>query len=127
MKTTHPDNPDYTEDTEGWSKGILATARGYAFKGFEVRAAEEADGLSYVVSRSTLVDYSPQQLKKGKGGQKLILSEKGMFKQVDGAWLYMDGAANAEELRQGKNSRTRANDDEDGPVQMSGHPATRRR
>jgi len=77
MATTHPNNPDYTENKEIWNKHILEFSQTTRFLGLKI--SEFIDGES-----EALVTF---EAKLDSG----ILKEKSRFLKVEGKWLYVDG------------------------------------
>lgn len=77
IATTHPNNPDYTDDKESWKKSILSFSQHTRFIGLKI--GECIDGVEEAfVTFEALLD----------GG---ILKEKSRFLQVEGKWLYESG------------------------------------
>mmetsp|Transcript_37434 Transcript_37434/g.49319 ORF Transcript_37434/g.49319 Transcript_37434/m.49319 type:complete len:238 (+) Transcript_37434:89-802(+) len=96
INTTHKDNRDWNENRSKWRAEILQTSKDYKFVNLDIRGSEEADGLHFLLFRSTLIDYSKQTVSSHGAGKKLVMSEKGLFKQEGGEWFYVDGAAHSE-------------------------------
>lgn len=77
MATTHPNNPDYTEDKEIWRKSILEFFHNTQFLGLKI--SEFIDGKEEAfVTFEAMLDHG-------------ILKEKSRFLKVEGKWLYVDG------------------------------------
>ena len=77
MATTHPNNSDYTEETERWRKSILNFSQTTRFLGLKI--GEFSDGKEEAFVRfEAILD----------GGS---LCEKSRFLNVEGKWLYESG------------------------------------
>ncbi|MDD2265298.1 YchJ family metal-binding protein [Sulfuricurvum sp.] len=77
MTTTHPNNPDYTEDKEVWKKHILEFSLSTRFLGLKISEFIDGESEAFVTFEAKL-----------DGG---ILKEKSRFLKVDNKWLYVDG------------------------------------
>jgi len=77
IKTTHPDNPDYTEDIKAWRASIDLFSRQTLFQGLEIIEWIDGEEEAFVTFSASL-----------SGG---VLREKSRFLKVDGQWLYVDG------------------------------------
>jgi len=77
IKTTHPDNPDYTTDTKSWEKSITQFTQQTEFLGLEILEFIEGEEEAFVTFNA--------QLSSGD------LKEKSRFLKVGTQWLYMDG------------------------------------
>ena len=77
IKTTHPDNPDYTEDTRTWSDSIRLFTQRTEFLNLKIIDFGEEQEEAYVTFVATL-----------SSGE---LKEKSRFLRVSGKWLYVDG------------------------------------
>ncbi len=77
VKTTHPDNPDFSSDTKAWKVSIDAFCKAERFTGLEILSFEAGEEEAFVTFIARL----------GSGE----LREKSRFRKVDGKWLYLDG------------------------------------
>ena len=77
LRTTHPNNPDYTTDTAAWQASIDAWCATTQFRRLEIEAFEEGDTEAFVTFRALFAD-----------GQMV---ERSRFWREDGVWLYVDG------------------------------------
>ncbi len=77
IKTTHPDNSDYTEDKTRWRASILEFSQHTDFLKLKIIDFVDGETEAYV---SFVAKLSSGELK-----------EKSRFLQVDGRWLYVDG------------------------------------
>ncbi len=77
IKTTHPENPDYSTETQPWKNSIVAFSKHTEFLGLEI--VEFIDGrneafVTFIASLST----GP-------------LKEKSRFLKAEDRWLYAEG------------------------------------
>ncbi|SFV50309.1 UPF0225 protein YchJ [hydrothermal vent metagenome] len=77
IKTTHPENPDYTLDTDKWSQSIDIFTQQSSFDGLEILEWIDGERESYVSFRATI--------------SNTIMIEKSRFVKESGRWLYVDG------------------------------------
>ncbi|HZF70494.1 YchJ family protein [Sulfuricurvum sp.] len=77
MATTHPNNPDYTEEKEVWKKHILEFSLSTRFLGLKISEFIDGESEAFVTFEAKL-----------DGG---ILKEKSRFLKVNNKWLYVDG------------------------------------
>jgi SEC-C motif-containing protein len=77
MKTTHPNNPDYSTDKESWRKTIEAFSNSTEFLKLDVLEAVQRGDDGFVKFKATL-----------SSGEML---EESHFKRVNNAWLYLSG------------------------------------
>ncbi len=77
MKTTHPDNSDYTTDTKEWSQSISLFSEHTDFMGLTILEYIEGEEEAFVKFKA--------QLSSGD------LIEKSRFLKVAGKWLYRGG------------------------------------
>ena len=77
IKTTHPDNSDYSEDKKSWRASIDLFSKDTEFLGLEIVEFQDGIEESFVTFRATF--------------SSGILTEKSRFLKVDGRWLYVDG------------------------------------
>lgn len=77
LKTTHPDNPDFTPDTAEWTKDISEFCHATRFLGLKIiEFIDGADEASVTFEAS--LSYG-------------IMQEKSRFLKVGGRWLYESG------------------------------------
>jgi len=84
IKTTHPDNPDYTDDIKSWEESILNFSRQTYFLGLKIIDFTEGEEEAFV----TFIAH----LSSGD------LKEKSRFLKHNGQWMYMDGEFNTPSL-----------------------------
>lgn len=77
MATTHPNNPDYTEDKEYWIKSILDFSQNTQFIGLNINTFIDGDAEAFVTFEARL--------------DSGILKEKSRFLKEKGKWLYESG------------------------------------
>jgi len=77
IKTTHPDNSDYTEDKTRWRASILEFSKHTDFLNLKIIDFVEEETEAYVSFVATL-----------SSGE---LKEKSRFLKVGEKWLYVDG------------------------------------
>ncbi len=77
IRTTHPDNPDYTDDTRSWKESIDHFCRETAFEGLEILDWIDGEREAFVTFRALL-----------SSGEMV---EKSRFLKENGRWLYFDG------------------------------------
>jgi len=77
MATTHPNNSDYTEDTEMWRQSILSFSNTTRFLGLKIHEFIDGSEEAFVTFEAVL-----------DGG---ILKEKSRFLKEEGKWLYESG------------------------------------
>jgi len=77
IKTTHPDNPDYTSDINSWKESILCFSEHTHFLSLEIIDFIDGEKEAFVTFNA--------QLSSGD------LKEKSRFLKLHGRWLYVDG------------------------------------
>jgi SEC-C motif domain protein len=77
MATTHPNNPDYTENKENWKKSILDFSQNTQFIGLKIDEFIDGDTEAFVTFEAKL--------------DSGILKEKSRFLKEKGKWLYESG------------------------------------
>ena len=77
IKTTHPDNADFSEDTKAWKRSIDLFSQQTLFQGLEI--------LEYINGEEEAFVTFSASLSSG------VLREKSRFLKVDARWLYVDG------------------------------------
>ncbi|MBN2870404.1 MAG: SEC-C domain-containing protein [Campylobacterales bacterium] len=77
IKTTHPDNPDFTSDTMEWKNGILEFCRSSRFTGLKITEFIDGESEAFVTFEAVLDHGS--------------INEKSRFLKVAGRWLYESG------------------------------------
>lgn len=77
IKTTHPDNPDYTEDTKAWKGSIDLFCQQTLFQNLEILEWIDGEEEAFVTFKASL--------------STGVLIEKSRFLKVDGRWLYRSG------------------------------------
>ncbi|MDD2828484.1 MAG: YchJ family metal-binding protein [Sulfuricurvum sp.] len=74
IHTTHPNNPDYTNETAIWKESILEFSQNTQFLGLKILEFIDGEYESYV-SFEALLDSG-------------VLKEKSRFLKIEGKWLY---------------------------------------
>lgn len=77
MATTHPNNPDYTEDREKWITSILDFSHNTQFIGLKINDFIDGENEAFVTFEASL--------------ESGLLKEKSRFLKVEGKWLYESG------------------------------------
>jgi SEC-C motif-containing protein len=77
IKTTHPDNPDYSDDIKTWNESILNFSRQTNFLSLEIIEFLEGEKEAFVTFTARL-----------SSGD---LKEKSRFLKLRDRWLYIDG------------------------------------
>jgi len=77
LKTTHPNNIDYTDETLLWKQSILEFCQNTKFLGLNINEFIDSETVAYVTFEARL--------------DSGILKEKSQFLKVDGKWLYESG------------------------------------
>ncbi|MFT7880310.1 MAG: YchJ family metal-binding protein [Sulfurimonas sp.] len=77
IKTTHPENPDYTDDHKSWKKEIDLFTQHTEFLGLKIMEFIKGEMEAYVTFEASL--------------SSGVLIEKSRFLKCDGRWLYVDG------------------------------------
>jgi len=77
IKTTHPDNPDFTTDTKQWRESIRLFIKQTDFLNLKIQEYIQKEEEAYVTFVATL-----------SSGE---LQEKSRFLKISGKWLYVDG------------------------------------
>lgn len=78
MRTTHPDNAEVRKKTWLWREEILRFSRNTEFIDLEILSFEEGFPFSYVTFTAVLKQKDTD----------CSYTEKSLFEQVNGAWLY---------------------------------------
>ena len=78
IKTTHPDNPDYTTDIKSWEVSILNFSKETNFLSLEIIDFINGEEEAFVTFNARL-----------SSGD---LKEKSRFLKLHGRWFYVDGA-----------------------------------
>lgn len=78
IKSTHPDNPEQSQDIEKWKKQIVDFCRSFTF--VDLKILEFIDG-----SNEATVHFVAFMKKENQIYQ---LNEKSLFYKVKGQWLY---------------------------------------
>lgn len=75
--STHPDNPDYTEDIKSWKDSINLFTEQTDFLGLKIIEFIDGEDEAFVTFKAML-----------SSGE---LTEKSRFSKVNGQWLYVNG------------------------------------
>lgn len=81
IATTHPENPVFTSDQQGWKKNILEFSKNTRFEGLKVEEFIDGTEVAFVTFTAVL----------RQNGQDATFTEKSRFFRVGGRWLYRDG------------------------------------
>ena len=77
IRTTHPNHPDWSEDTAPWRESILAFSKHTEFRRLEILEFIDGEAEAFVMFRAVF----------GEGE----MVEKSRFLREDGVWLYESG------------------------------------
>jgi len=77
IKTTHPDNNDYSEDVKAWKESIYLFCEHTEFLGLKIEEFTEGENEAFVTFKAKL-----------NSGD---LVEKSLFYKENGRWLYVSG------------------------------------
>ena len=77
MRTTHPENPDFSEDITTWRTSIDLFCQQTEFENLEILEWSDGTEEAFVTFRATL--------------SSGVMIEKSRFLQVSERWLYVDG------------------------------------
>ncbi|MGD9969780.1 MAG: YchJ family protein [Sulfuricurvum sp.] len=77
VRTTHPNNPDFTIHTAGWKEGILSFCRSTPFTGLTIIAFQDGENEAFVTFEARLGEH--------------VMKEKSRFLKESGKWLYESG------------------------------------
>ncbi len=77
MRTTHSENPDFTDDTRAWRSSIDAFVQNTVFSGLKIMEFIDGESLAYVTFEA-LLNHQP-------------FTEKSRFLKINGKWLYESG------------------------------------
>ena len=83
IKTTHPDNSDFTPETKQWKEEILQFSQGTEFLGLKVTHFTDGKKEAFVTFEASL--------------SSGLLKEKSRFLKENDRWLYVDGEFTAQE------------------------------
>lgn len=81
IKTTHPENKDYTEDLGTWIGSIKEFSSHSEFNGLVILDFIDGEEEAYVTFKALISQY----------GQDASFTEKSKFYRVDNRWLYHSG------------------------------------
>ena len=77
VKTTHPNNSDYSSDTKSWRESVELFSKTTEFLGLEIMEFVDGEDEAFVTFRA--------KLSTGD------MVERSRFSKVDGLWLYESG------------------------------------
>lgn len=77
IRTTHPDNPDYTTDTTAWLASIDAWCKATEFKQLKILDFQEGETEAFVTFRAVF------------GNGEMV--ERSRFLLTEKTWRYADG------------------------------------
>ena len=77
IKTTHPENPDFTTERTSWKKDIDIFSKHTEFLGLKIIEFIDGEEEAYVTFEASL--------------SSGLLTEKSRFLKSDERWLYVDG------------------------------------
>lgn len=81
IKTTHPENQDYTLDQENWNQSILAFCKSCSFNQLLIEEFIDGEEEAYVTFHAKIFC----------GNKNQSFREKSKFFKVDNRWLYHSG------------------------------------
>lgn len=77
IRTTHPDNSDYTDDTSAWKESILTFCRTTPFTGLKITEFIDGETEAFVTFEARLGEHT--------------MNEESRFLKEGGKWLYESG------------------------------------
>lgn len=81
IKTTHPQNIEYTKDTQAWASSIKEFSSNSEFIGLSILDFIDGEEIAFVTFNASIK----------QNGQDSSFIEKSRFEKVDGMWLYHSG------------------------------------
>jgi uncharacterized protein YchJ len=81
VATTHPANPQYSENTFSWKRSISQFSQNYSFKRLEILDFKENNNLATV----TFTAYLSQDTRDA------TFTERSYFEKINNQWLYREG------------------------------------
>lgn len=81
IKTTHPQNQDYSTDTQAWNHSILEFCKNCTFDKLQIIEFIDGETEAFVTFHATIFCQ----------GQDQSFKEKSKFFKVDNRWLYHSG------------------------------------
>lgn len=81
INTTHPDNPDYTNNTAKWIKDIQKFSNSCEFKNLTIFEFIDGETQAFVSFKATLLS----------NGEDCSFSEKSKFIKKNYKWYYLSG------------------------------------
>lgn len=80
IETTHPANPQYTENKFSWKRAISKFCASTSFQKLSILDCKEKNTLATVVFAAYIYQ-----------GQEAVFTEKSYFEKIGGKWLYLRG------------------------------------
>lgn len=77
METTHPNNPDYTKNTQKWKEEITDFTQNTRFEGLKIIEFTDGENEAFVTFEAVF--------------DRGSLKEKSRFLKKEGKWLYESG------------------------------------
>jgi SEC-C motif domain protein len=81
MRTTHPDNPHFSADSDRWKKEIVQFSQNTHFEGLKILEFTDGPQSAYVAFTA----YLRQE------GEDVSFTERSHFIKVGESWLYKEG------------------------------------
>lgn len=81
IKTTHPNNPHYSDDKAKWKEEIEKFSKTTKFLKLEILDYNEQNHLSTVTFKAHLI----------QNARDVSFTERSAFEKVGGCWLYLNG------------------------------------
>jgi len=81
IKTTHPENPEFTEDKKEWENSILGFCKSSTFNNLEIIEFIDGNHEAYVTFQATIFCK----------GEDISFCEKSKFVKSNTIWLYHSG------------------------------------
>jgi len=81
IETTHPANPQYSEDKPSWKRSLSQFSKSSTFLKLEILDFQEQEALATVTFTASI-----QQ-----GDRDCTFTEKSYFEKVQSRWLYREG------------------------------------
>ena len=79
--STHPNNPDFTQDLKSWNNDILNFSKNTRFEKLEILEFIDGEVESFVTFKATLF----------QDKNDISFIEKSRFLKTEGIWKYVDG------------------------------------
>lgn len=81
LDTTHPQNPNHSNDKATWKEDVLRFCDGTSFNGLQIKEFEDGAEIAYVTFTASLT----------QGSKDATFTEKSKFEKLNGRWFYLSG------------------------------------